>query len=126
ESARGASPRLEGANCLIRLPFGDEASPALSATGRRNHTATAPTASLRLRAGCLVLLICALALTAVGADHSAPDADAIRTAVTKSLPLLTAGARGSMEERERCFTCHNQGLPIMALTTAQARGFAID
>jgi len=75
---------------------------------------------------CLGLLICALALNAVGADDNAPDADAIKAAVTKSLPLLTAGARGSMAERERCFTCHNQGLPIMALATAQTRGFKID
>lgn len=55
-----------------------------------------------------------------------PSPAAIRAAVTKSLPLLTAGARGSMEKRERCFTCHNQGLPIMALTMAQARGLNID
>ncbi len=55
-----------------------------------------------------------------------PSADAIKLAVEKSLPLLTAGARGSMEKRERCFTCHNQGLPIMALTTAQSRGITID
>ncbi|MFM8470716.1 MAG: prenyltransferase/squalene oxidase repeat-containing protein [Limisphaerales bacterium] len=55
-----------------------------------------------------------------------PTPAALRAAVEKSLPLLTAGARGSMEKRERCFTCHNQGLPIMALTTAQSRGFKID
>ncbi|KAF0175243.1 MAG: ankyrin repeat-containing protein [Limisphaerales bacterium] len=61
---------------------------------------------------------------ASAAEASKPDA--IRVAVQKSLPLLTAGARGSMEKRERCFTCHNQGLPIMALTTAQSRGFKID
>ena len=76
--------------------------------------------------GCLGLLIGPLALdTAVAADN-APSADAIKTAVAKSLPLLTAGARGSMEKRERCFTCHNQGLPIMALAAAQSRGFKID
>ena len=62
----------------------------------------------------------------VGAAASGPGTDAIRAAVEKSLPLLTAGAHGSMEKRERCFTCHNQGLPIMALTTAQSRGFKID
>lgn len=59
-------------------------------------------------------------------DIPEPSTALLRAAVTKSLPLLTAGARGSMEKRERCFTCHNQGLPIMALTTAQARGFNID
>ena len=62
----------------------------------------------------------------VGAEASGLNADAIRAAVEKSLPLLTAGARGSMEKRERCFTCHNQGLPILALATAQARGVKVD
>ena len=65
-------------------------------------------------------------LSAASDDIGAPNADTIKAAVTKSLPLLTAGARGSMEEREQCFTCHNQGLPIMALATAQTRGFKID
>jgi hypothetical protein len=31
-----------------------------------------------------------------------------------------------MERRARCYTCHNQGLVVMALTTARDRGFAID
>jgi hypothetical protein len=52
--------------------------------------------------------------------------DAIRAAVEKSLPLLVAGAKGSMEKRKQCFTCHNQGLPLMALETARSRGFAVD
>lgn len=60
------------------------------------------------------------------AAETTPTPAALRAAVEKSLPLLTAGARGSMEKRERCFTCHNQGLPIMALATAQSRGFKID
>lgn len=55
-----------------------------------------------------------------------PSPASLRAAVEKSLPLLTKGARGSMEKRERCFTCHNQGLPILALTTAKTRGFKID
>ncbi|MBI5800279.1 MAG: hypothetical protein HZA92_06065 [Verrucomicrobia bacterium] len=71
-----------------------------------------------------------LAFAFSAAPASAADltlaAGNIRAAVEKSLPLLTAGARGSMEKRERCFTCHNQGLPIMALAAAQSRGFKID
>jgi len=39
---------------------------------------------------------------------------------------LEKAARGSMEKRNQCFTCHNQGLPVMALTTARERGFTID
>jgi hypothetical protein len=54
------------------------------------------------------------------------DDEAIRGAVKKALPLLEAGAKGSMEKRKQCFTCHNQGLPVMALVTARGRGFEID
>ena len=54
------------------------------------------------------------------------DDATIRTAVAKSLPLLEKAAKGSMEKRSQCFTCHNQGLPVMALTTARGRGFAVD
>ena len=73
-----------------------------------------------------VVAFIAAEFNTVGAAVSGPGTDAIRAAVEKSLPLLTAGAHGSMEKRERCFTCHNQGLPIMALATAQSRGFKID
>lgn len=52
--------------------------------------------------------------------------EAIRAAVTKALPLLEKGAQGSMEQRKQCFTCHNQGLPVMALVTARSRGIAIN
>ena len=55
-----------------------------------------------------------------------PDSAAIRAAVVKAIPLLEKGARGSMEERSNCFTCHNQGFPIIALSTARAHGFQID
>jgi hypothetical protein len=72
-----------------------------------------------------MLAVAATKTTAQAADLS-PGTDAIRAAVTKSLPLLEASAKGSMEKRKQCFTCHNQGLPIMALTTAQSRGFKID
>ena len=77
-------------------------------------------------------LFCALALQAgpfradTAMAEEPPGAGLIRAAVEKALPSLTAGARGSMERRARCFTCHNQGLPIMALGIAQARGIAID
>jgi hypothetical protein len=52
--------------------------------------------------------------------------EAIRGAVKKAIPLLEAGAKGSMEKRKQCFTCHNQGLPVMALVTSRGRGFEID
>jgi hypothetical protein len=76
---------------------------------------------------CAVLL-CAFPGCAfdVFAAEVVPGNEAIKAAVVKSLPLLEAGARGSMEKRKQCFTCHNQALPIMALTTARSRGIAID
>lgn len=75
---------------------------------------------------CFGLVLGISAQDAIGAEDGAPSTDAIKAAVAKSLPLLEKGARGSMEKRKQCFTCHNQGMPIMALTTARDRGFAID
>jgi hypothetical protein len=63
---------------------------------------------------------------AVMADEKPLDAAAIKAAVVKSLPLLEQSAKISMEKRKQCFTCHNQGLPVMALTTARDRGLAVD
>ena len=51
------------------------------------------------------------------------SAVALRAAIEKSLPLLAAGARGSREKRAQCFTCHSQGLTILALSAARAKGF---
>ena len=60
------------------------------------------------------------------AGEKALDAATIKAAVAKALPLLETSAKTSMEKRKQCFTCHNVGLPVMALTTARSRGFAID
>jgi Squalene-hopene cyclase C-terminal domain len=60
----------------------------------------------------------------IAADGLTPQS--IREAVSKSLPLLESSARTSMEKRKQCFTCHNTALPVIALTTARVRGFAID
>src|SRR6266581_7418938 len=75
-----------------------------------------------------VALLCALPgfLCDAFAEDLVPSDDAIKAAVAKSLPLLETGARGSMEKRKQCFTCHNQAFPLMALTTARSRGFTID
>jgi hypothetical protein len=64
------------------------------------------------------------ALSAVAAEEPSPEA--IRAAVAKSLPLLELGAKTSKAERKECFTCHNQGLPMMAMVVAKRKGFAID
>jgi N-acyl-D-amino-acid deacylase len=80
----------------------------------------------RFRGAVLGSVMAALATGAGAADPAPPTQDEIRAAVTKSLPLLTNAARVSKEERDGCFTCHNQGLPIIALSIAAARGFSID
>lgn len=75
----------------------------------------------------LWLLIASVSLQALAnADEPPLSAEVLKPAVQKILPLLEKGAAGSMKERPRCFTCHNQGLPLMALTTAKRHGFAVD
>jgi len=74
----------------------------------------------------LCLPIAALLLTTAAiADETAIAPEELRSAIEKSLPLLETGAVGHREHRE-CFSCHNQGVPIVALTTARSRGFKID
>jgi hypothetical protein len=58
------------------------------------------------------------------AEAPVPSAD-LNAAVARALPPLTKGAVGHRESKS-CFACHSQGLPIMAMTTARARGLAID
>src|SRR5438105_2184615 len=74
----------------------------------------------------LAVILAAGDLLFTASAAEGPSAHVIRAAVAKALPLLEAGAKGSMAKRARCFTCHNQGLPIMALATARSRGFEID
>src|SRR4051812_7080605 len=58
------------------------------------------------------------------AEAPVPSAD-LKASIAKALPPLTKGAAGHREEKT-CFACHNQGLPIMAMTTARQRGVTID
>lgn len=55
----------------------------------------------------------------------AAEADPVRDAVGKAIPLLERGMAGSADER-KCFTCHNQAVPVFALAEARRRGFTID
>ncbi len=77
----------------------------------------------------LFALCCSLILAAGFVSAAEPEKPAdpakIRAAIEKSLPLLTTGAVGHRENRT-CFACHSQGLPILALSAAKAKGFAID
>ncbi|HEX7901217.1 MAG TPA: prenyltransferase/squalene oxidase repeat-containing protein [Planctomycetota bacterium] len=74
----------------------------------------------------MLLLGLALALQARGEPD--PGNQASRTAkeaVEKALPLIEKSARVSLAERS-CFTCHNHGMPYLALKAAGARGFKVD
>lgn len=51
--------------------------------------------------------------------------DRVRPAIERSLPLLERAAAGSADQRD-CFTCHSQGLPVLALSAARPHAFAFD
>lgn len=72
-----------------------------------------------------LLLLVTLLAPGTGADEPLASVEELRTAIGKALPLLEKGAIGHREHRE-CFSCHNQGVPLLALTTARSRGFKID
>jgi squalene-hopene cyclase-like protein len=79
---------------------------------------------LRVVAGFVSFAMVACFAPARGAEPEATQA-AVSAAIEKSLPLLMQGAVGHRENRT-CFACHNQGLPIVALTAAKDHGFTID
>ena len=70
------------------------------------------------------LLLCSLltAATTTATDPEHVVTGEIRTAIRRAIPRLEAGAAGSAKQRQ-CFTCHNQGLPVLALAVAQRKGF---
>jgi hypothetical protein len=75
-----------------------------------------------------ILAVFVVALTLVdrasAAEAAIPSAE-LKASVEKAMPPLTKGAAGHRANRT-CFACHSQGLPIMAMVTAQERGLAID
>jgi hypothetical protein len=75
------------------------------------------------RVAALLLGLCGLTGPAAAAE-AAPRPAEVRNAVAKALPLLRKGGEGHMAQRT-CFACHNQALPVLALTTARWRGFPV-
>lgn len=51
--------------------------------------------------------------------------DETRTAIQRAIPPMQQGTAVSAKER-KCFTCHNQALPVIALTEVAKRGFDVD
>jgi hypothetical protein len=74
---------------------------------------------------CLAGVVAVVPVLSAAAEEPAVTQAALREAIEKSLPLLTKGAAGHRENRT-CFACHSQGLPVLAITAAKDRGFAID
>jgi hypothetical protein len=76
-----------------------------------------------VRVLCVAILLLA-ADVALSAEPPAKPSEEVKAAVAKALPLLLKGAEGHVAERT-CFACHNQGIPILAFTTARERGFTL-
>ena len=58
-------------------------------------------------------------------EHVSLEESKIRKAIEAALPLLEQSSKGSAEQR-KCFTCHSQALPVMALSEARLRNFEVD
>ena len=73
------------------------------------------------------LAVALLLVVAGPATAAAPPpslAQRAAAAVARALPLIRKGGAGHMARRT-CFACHNQAIPVLALTTARARGFVV-
>jgi len=75
-----------------------------------------------MTAAILILLATSAALP--GDEPESPKPEAVRLAVRKALPLILKSV-GEYPEHRDCFSCHHQAVPVLALSTARARGFAI-
>jgi hypothetical protein len=73
----------------------------------------------------LFLSIKLLGLVSTSLAAAEPSADAVRSAVTKALPLIEKSAAEYTKHRQ-CFSCHHQALPILALVTARGHGFRVN
>jgi N-acyl-D-amino-acid deacylase len=98
----------------------------LNAIAGRRRTSMPSLASSR----CPLLFLVALALAhafAVGTAVLAkdPSAAALRDAVARGLAVVEKAARNYPEHR-KCFSCHHQTLPALAMATAAERGLDAD
>ena len=76
----------------------------------------------RLTLGVALWIVIIPSLTAA---EPKPTAKEVRQAVAKALPLIHKGGVGHMAHRT-CFACHNQAIPVLAMTTARAHGCRIE
>jgi len=73
----------------------------------------------------MFLILASLPATSTADDNDSPKPEAVRAAVEKALPLILKST-GQYPESRDCFSCHHQALPVLALSTAKGRGFAIE
>lgn len=71
----------------------------------------------------MIALLLTLAV-ALGPEDG-PRPEAIRGAVEKALPLIVKSLDEYPKHRD-CFSCHHQAVPVLALTSARERGFAVE
>lgn len=70
------------------------------------------------------MILAAVCLASANTIH-AQEPDATRAAIVKSLALLEKSAAETTKHR-KCFTCHHQAMPVLALTTAKTHGFEVN
>ena len=63
--------------------------------------------------------------TLTAADPGTLDIDKLKSAISKSIALVEKSAAEYRTQRQ-CFGCHHQAVPVLMLTEARRRGFAID
>lgn len=54
-----------------------------------------------------------------------PGPEELRAAIVRGIPLIEASSKEYLRQRE-CFSCHHQAMPMVMLSEAERRGFAID
>jgi hypothetical protein len=77
-----------------------------------------------MRRTCIAVAVLCIGLARAAAVEPKADAQAVRAAVARALPLIQKGSAGHREQRS-CFACHHQAIPLLALTTARGRGLPI-
>ena len=98
----------------------------MTATMHRQRVDGAPAEARRALAPLcwrLVPILIGLSL-APGAAAAGPP-DPVRDAVERALQRLDKGSANYMTHRQ-CFSCHHQGMAVLAMTAARRRGFAVD
>ncbi|NIP96070.1 MAG: N-acyl-D-aspartate/D-glutamate deacylase, partial [Akkermansiaceae bacterium] len=71
------------------------------------------------------LVTISLGAPSVSADPARTDPAVVTQAVQAGLRILQKGTLG-YSEKQNCFTCHNQTLPMLAQATARKHGFKIN